>query len=273
MLFKRVFDLANKYRVGVYCLFCSFLLVNWGSLPISPQGSDPRLLLAVVFLIGLVWIYLFNKTCDRVEDAISQPEEMFLDKENRIFSRLLPFVAAFPILLLLSAHVPVWPYLFYIGLGFLYSYPLINGFRLKNVPLLKNFIAGINMLSPLWFGLYVYFPPLYVSPYYPAVSFLTAVFFIYVSGEILWDIRDVEGDKATNIQTIPVVFGILYAKIIALLFVCVGLYLLPHILANYIICITVATSIVLAKPNRSKYYYHLFLYFLSGVLVMAVLWK
>ena len=66
----------NKYRFDVYLLFTAIATAMWSQLPLQESAVDIRLIVGAVFLSGLVWVYLFNKLMDRVEDAVSQPAEM-----------------------------------------------------------------------------------------------------------------------------------------------------------------------------------------------------
>lgn len=238
----------------------------------DPLKNDPRLIIGAVFFVGLVWIYLFNKVCDRREDLISQPEESLKQSETKYFKKLLPFLVLLPIPILFFINQPVWPYLCYVGLGFLYSYPLFKGMRLKNVFFVKNLVAGIDMLAPVWFGLIIYFPPYYIAPYEFNFNFFAALFLIYVAGEILWDIRDIKGDDMNNIQTLPVVLGVQKSKVIAIAFVWIAVFFLGHSVVNYFVGIIMSIFIILATVNTKPIFFHLFIYCLSGILLASILW-
>jgi 4-hydroxybenzoate polyprenyltransferase len=77
-------------------------------------------------------------------------------------------------------------------------------FRIKDVPVVKNLYAGV-----LWSAALILTPYFYVDhrPGLPAVLIifisLGANFFV----ELMWDVRDVEGDRKSGVRTIPVLFG------------------------------------------------------------------
>jgi len=272
-MFGKVFRVLNIYRVDVYLLYSVFMLGAWSQAPIPWGGlTDPRVIVWAVFFLGLVWIYLFNKTCDRVEDKVSQPDEMLSEKENLFMVRTLPVLLIVPIVILVATSMPVWPFLLYISLGFLYSYPVWKGVRLKNIFVVKTIIAGVNMLSPLWFGLFLYFTPFYTHLYVPHMGFLIGLFLVYITGELVWDIRDVDGDRDAGVRTIPVVLGVRSTQYVAGGLLVSALYFMPHVWVNYIALAIVGLFVVFANKDRPRWFFHLMLYVLIALLMLYMLW-
>lgn len=265
---KRLLLMARVYRLSVYVLFVAFLYAYWSVLPIKEMpGLDARLIVGAVFTLGLAWVYIFNKLYDEREDAISQPDEMLPSTHRSHITPVLWTLALLPVLLLLVSHMPLWPYLLYIFIGFVYSYPLYKGKRVKNFLILKNVFATFGMLGPIWFGLYVYFPPLYTYEFAAPFSLLAALVCFYIVGELIWDIRDTKGDAAAGVTTLPVACGVTCTKLIALGFLAIAGWLLTPLLINVIVIGMLAIFVIYTSPERPRWFFHVLLVLLAAILI------
>lgn len=261
------------YRLSVYFVFVILLYAFWYPLPIEPNSAvDPRLVVGVVFTLGIIWIFLFNKLYDEAEDAVSQPEEM-VPAHHRVFMRyLLWFLFLSPVLILIAFKMPLWPYILYVLSGFLYSFPVYKGLRGKNIFFVKNAMATFNSFAPVCFGMFVYFKPFYDTDFTPAIPALIALAGLHFVAEMLWDIRDTPGDKATGIMTLPVVMGIFYTKLLALGIVAFGALLLHENLSTIAVAAILCIFIFYATPERSPWFFHLLLVFIGfAILLLAFL--
>ncbi len=258
----------QSYRIDVYVFFAALTFSLWQYLPSQKTGGiDDRLTVGFCFMCGLVWIYLYNKTTDRVEDAVSQPQEMMSESSHQWAKRLLPLLIVIPATILYVIDMPVLPYLIYIGIGCLYSYPVYKHYRVKNIFFLKNFWAYIDMFLPIWFGVYIYFPNENTVLFAGA---LVSFAFFYLAGEVLWDIRDVAGDRVSKVNTIPVVLGVPVAKIIGLVFVAIGLAMsYDYHVANYAVAGVLAGYLYFLQPASARIHFHLMLYVLSGIIFLG----
>jgi 4-hydroxybenzoate polyprenyltransferase len=100
------------------------------------------------------------------------------------------------------------------ALGFAYNWPLLPGRRrIKALYFWKNTASAIGFmltvfaapLASMGFGRRV---PLALGVSWASVALLAAFFFLFeLSYEVLYDLRDAEGDAAEGIQTYPVVHG------------------------------------------------------------------
>jgi len=207
---SNVFYRIIKYRIHICVFSFIFLLTFYNSyLHLTPDWP-----VMLSFFLWNVALYLFDRAYDSRLDVISQPQEAITEKERvpfLVFSIALSFV---PFLILGFSGKPVWPYLFFLPITFLYTYPVFAGKRVKDFLLIKNLYSAV-IIWPL--------PVVAVAYFYAGntqVDFWHLMkdqlfpFFLYVMiGEAFWDIRDVHGDRVNGVNTIPVVFGTNYAKI------------------------------------------------------------
>ena len=77
-------------------------------------------------------------------------------------------------------------------------------------------------------------------------------------GEIIWDMRDIIGDKEEKVMTIPVVYGLLKTRLL-LLSILSFVNLLKFLLYNefdFILILFYLTFILLASPKLPKWLFH-----------------
>jgi len=183
---------------GVFKLYFSFLL----------YGVQPRWnLLAATFFI-VFSVYGINKLTDIKEDEINNPERVGYVKR---FAKALKYavVASLLLAVLLSAltgPLAVLVILFPIVAGALYSIRLIPGYpRLKDITGVKNII-----IAATWANGTAFLPYLVAGGISLGKVFLIYYFFFMKSmiNTVLFDIRDIEGDRLNGIRTIPVRLGL-----------------------------------------------------------------
>ncbi len=159
------------------------------------------LLLLAAFLLTFA-VYLLNVVTDFEEDSINQPIRMkaYEMKNAFLFISFFSCIIAISIgfyLNIESIFVMLIPFI----IGFLYSVRIAN-FRIKNLFLAKNISISLSWAMEASLMPYVF------KPFY---SFFLAVFLlIFIKGminTILFDLRDVEGDRMSKIITIPVKMG------------------------------------------------------------------
>ena len=95
------------------------------------------------------------------------------------------------------------------ALGFAYNWPLLPGRRrIKQLAFWKNTASAVGFL------LTVFAYPLATLPVSAdvdavTIAFCTSWFFLFeLSYEVLYDLRDVDGDKLADVRTWPVLFGV-----------------------------------------------------------------
>jgi len=181
------------------------------------------LLLPLVIACLATWsIYTLNRTSDVKEDLVNRPDEAQLVHRHARVLRLLA-IACYGAALGLSFLGGQWAFvvpLAFLVLGFTYSFAWMpvrnreNGRRLKDITLVKNLIISSGVASGA-----VLFQVLYASDLL-SVSVFAMFAFVFLRvfvNTVVFDIRDVEGDRSAGVKTIPVVYGV--GKTKALLYI------------------------------------------------------
>lgn len=210
------FDLINDLRLHV--LLNYFLTVSWLLYASHASAADSvEFAFIVTSLAGFA--YLLNRYTD-------YPYDLIVDKGQKKCKRIVYLYLSFFFLFLtlFSFYQSVLPLLsFYlvttvlsagIIFGYMYSVKTFFSFPLKNYFIIKNltsvtakciaFILGAILLTPA--------DPLSLA------TILLSVFSVHLIYELLWDIRDIESDKAGKVETLPTRFG-KHATLIACLIV------------------------------------------------------
>ena len=195
-------------RNRVHVVTCSFAAV-WGWGKLTGTQLLPEDLLTVPLAIAC--IYSWNRLHDFREDLINSPIAARLAIKSRSAIQSFCMVAV-PISLGLSLlRGEKWAVsllIFVVIIGFLYSTPLSQHSprkRLKNIFLVKNLISILG-----WSLLTVVYPAAHSGAsinvhHWFAFMVMSATVFIV---EIIWDIRDLDGDQQAGIKTIPVELGV-----------------------------------------------------------------
>ncbi len=167
-------------------------------------------------IAGLDWflVNLVNRVADRDEDLVNRVAGAALAQRHR---RLLTLCALALLLASFGAvqvlEPAIWPLrVAYHLLGFAYNFPLLpagSGRRIR----LKQVYPVKNVASATGFLLTVFGYPLLgragaVEVSWPVVLLLAGFFFCSeVAYEVIYDLRDVPGDRAAGVPTFPVVHG------------------------------------------------------------------
>lgn len=167
-----------------------------------------QLLLWAAAIAALDWglAGLWNRNSDLREDALNQVEgTQLLARNGGELSRLALGVLSLSIFAALRLG---WPLLVmrlaFHAFAFIYSYPVLRR-RLKEILLLKNLAAG-----SLWVLTSIGYP-LALSRQVPKPGEVLALSLfllpLAVAFTLVYDLRDVEGDRAAGITTVPVALG------------------------------------------------------------------
>lgn len=249
-----MYDTLNIYRLHYFAVHFTIGLII---LKLYSQFTVFNTLLALSISSVFLASHIYNKIHDRVEDAVVSPEETtFSDSVFIVITIVLLLVP----LVFLSANgkqplflMCLMPYVFF------YSYPIYRGKRIKNILFLKNAVP-----ATFWSGCYSIL--LYYSfgflPHYWYVTAIT-VWMLVFALNVIFDIRDIEGDKAAGVHTIPNVFGFLPAKgTILILLACTYWYLQPYGVSVHmwatLLFLTVATIGI--RRQTSPRHYHAIMY-------------
>ena len=213
--------------------------------------------------------YVINDFFDIKSDYINKKKNKTLLPSNKLKS-LYIFLSFLSIITACLYYKQTFFILSISALIALYLY----SWKLKHLPLIGNLIVALLAgLCPLI--IYITHPEIealisILNPYevvqlaipffYGCMSFLTTLI-----REIIKDIEDVDGDKAVNAKTAPVLFGEKYAKYLALFLLIIVSTLILYTIVNYnslqlskatlmgmITLIFIPLSLVIIKTISSK---------------------
>ena len=179
-----------------------------------------RYLFALSIVVGVDWflINLMNRVTDISEDLKNG-----IPGTERV-ARRAKLLTAFCTALMIGSFVVstfAWPKLLpwrlavqLIGLGYNYKIvPTLKGFsRFKELYFFKNFgSACIFVITGFVYPLVVAEGERHMG--WPAIVIMVLFFLAFeITFEILYDMRDIEGDRAENVPTYPVVHGMLRSR-------------------------------------------------------------
>jgi 4-hydroxybenzoate polyprenyltransferase len=179
-------------------------------------GVYPWLLTGVCALDWYI-VNLLNKAVDLREDSVNQiTGTQFIGQHKKRVTTIIVIVLVVSIVLI---HV-FNPFItalriFCHLLGFLYNWPLLPGKRrLKHLYFWKNTTSAIGFIItivgyPLAPTLFYHHPAHFPADIHWATVYFSALFlFLFIlSNEIIYDLRDIPGDRVVGLRTYPVVHG------------------------------------------------------------------
>jgi 4-hydroxybenzoate polyprenyltransferase len=189
-------DFVEFIRLKV-CLFVTGIGVS-GYLLFNPPGLQAIWVALSCFFVGAAG-YSFNMITDKEEDLINLKKINPLANSNTGLALVACFITAGAVFAFLLSPAAIVFYWVMVALDIAYS-----KFRMKKIFPMKNIFTGFGLTQVFFIGAANAPITLTTITYYVVVSL-----FIFITS-LVSDLRDYEGDKATNIRTIPVVFG--YAK-------------------------------------------------------------
>lgn len=207
-MLRRIFEIIEYYRIHLAIGF--FVLTYSLSEYLGAQNS---LLSSVIVSSTVAAAYLLNRESD-VEEDLSNTVFSRADAERAgLYGKILLVMSIGLGLLsgMLSLAVVL---LFYATLiGYQTSILSVGKYeRLKEIPLVKNLVPAVA-LPGLLIGTVVSIS----EPHLLSASVLFGFLFLRVlTGSIMPDIGDVEGDQDAGVDTLPVLFDISKVKIILL---------------------------------------------------------
>lgn len=172
--------------------------------------------IALGVIAGLDWflVNLVNRVVDRDEDAVNRVAGTGVAARHRrplIAGSLAALAASFAVVQVVEPAI--WPLrAAYHLLGFAYNFPLIpvragRRIRLKQVYLVKNVASATGFLLTV-FGYPLLARAADVQVEWRTVTTLAKFFFFSeIAYEVIYDLRDVAGDRAAGVPTFPVVHG------------------------------------------------------------------
>jgi 4-hydroxybenzoate polyprenyltransferase len=211
ILFRKYID--NRIHIA---LTAPALMWLWSRLLDCPFRFVDYVILTLVSAFICQW----NRLTDEKEDRINCPEDLEIAIRDRRWIKGYCYVVAASAITLLVVTTTDWlvsaSLLLAFALGFFYSTPLLPGKsskRIKDIFLFKNLSSGIG-----WsIGVALY--PALRSGCAADGKLLMACLYMAMSAttyEIIWDMRDVRGDREAGVGTFPVILGLAATKRIVL---------------------------------------------------------
>ncbi len=219
------------------------------------------------------WMFAvhINDIVDEPIDAISNSNRPITAKQ--LTKEEMQEVGYIWLVVSLVGSFSVGYYPFFMNLIFTAAYYIYSAepLRLKRVPILSSFLISIACLSTVLTGFFFISEDknLTAFPILTALGILT----MFTLASNIRDIKDVEGDRANGINTLPVVFGKNGVKITGILLV-MSFLLLPIFLASYTLFIAaIPASIIGYKlatrtPYREKYIFYLYFAFAGCIAIL-----
>lgn len=225
-------ELVEKSSLHLYLRNILFLVVS-SAIPASLIGSLilllsfilqgiklDMMLLAAAFTLTFS-VYNFDRLIKQREDLINDLDRSNFIKEKReiwatvttaslITSIALGAVKGLSVLLTMLLPLAV-----FVGYGIgIPSMP-----RLKDIPGVKNLVlAGTWAFVPTLLPNLIRAEPLREKDTVLSLLFFYFIFTKVFINTILFDVRDIEGDRAVGVKTLPVVLGVKRTRMILLLF-------------------------------------------------------
>jgi 4-hydroxybenzoate polyprenyltransferase len=263
------FEKILSYRPHICLLVFLLVLASGGSFS---DIQKELFFSAMGFSFLMAFVYLFNKWTDIDEDQINvKGGPIDPAKKNRVLYGSLLFLTC-PLFFLYHNRYLLLIYFIVAGIGLLYSYKVAifgRPFRFKDKFLVKNLSSAVMWASPPAFV-----PAALRGAVWPLdiVSFIV-VFFIVVPIEIVWDVRDIEGDKRFGIKTIPNVLGIQWTKIICIALFCIpGFFMLKFsFFKSSLIALSISIALILMiKESRGPMFYHNLVFLWCGTTIIRL---
>ncbi|MDD5430790.1 MAG: UbiA family prenyltransferase [Candidatus Pacebacteria bacterium] len=279
---KQAFNAWRKnlrWERTIYYIFISIIGIALGFqfLPAGNLFNFVDILGFMVFFISIAlsfWLAVgINDIYDTKTDGISSPDRpliagtLTVKQQNMINAFLFLFIVTG---FALTNYLVLILFLMFQAVYFIYSVPPL---RFKRVFGLSSLLVGANALLAMMAGFYLVAPIQKISFFPPHI--LAMVLIGFTMAVNIRDIKDYEGDKAENIKTIPVVFGLEKGKVIigfmsALALVLVALLTKYKGIANPSL---IFSPIIFFLINR-KNYNELFIFgafFLYAIVCVAML--
>lgn len=203
---KSIRSLFDKFLsfLSVSSLFIAiiaFLLPYFSFLLYEVQISFKLLIASFLVIFA---IYNLNKLTDIEEDSVNVPERAgFIEKNKRLvtWDTVASFIVALS-LSFLQNPLSIFIILFPFCMGVIYSIKISN-FRLKDITGIKNIVVALS-----WAVLGAFIPLAVSFSDYLLISLIFYFFFIKCFiNTVVFDVRDIEGDRLSGVKTIPVFFG------------------------------------------------------------------
>jgi len=193
LLSSSIYMAINGFLKAYYSFLLFGIVINWS-------------LLLATFL-SVFAVYCMNRLTDKEEDAVNSPERAsFVNGNEKKISIVLLFSYITAIILGISQSIyALLILLFPLFAGIAYNIKLS-----PVIPRLKDLLGVKNIITALSWAVGTTFLPLIGLNNVSLIFICSLFYFFFVKSfinTVLYDIRDINGDKKNGIVTIPVKIG------------------------------------------------------------------
>ena len=205
-LLKNVRPVQTAYHIGLLVMGM-YIAITFGGAIILPTFFTVLAFILLCIAIVFAWYstVIFNDCVDQKIDAISNPQRPLITKIINVSSYKkigFTFLVLSLIITALINGLAVFILIIYHALSFLYN---TEPLRLKRFPILATLTAAIASFFIVVIGFVTLVPHHSISDFPPHIAILLIV--VYTISLPIKDLKDIDGDRASNIYTIPVLFG------------------------------------------------------------------
>jgi 4-hydroxybenzoate polyprenyltransferase len=277
--FKAMVKNLRSERMIHFILMIFFgLLVAYVFFPFTKFNWNDWLSV-IVLCFSLFFSILFaicvNDIVDEDIDAVSNAGRPLITKSlNKEDMKQMAFM--FLITSLISGYLAGYTAFFFMltftALYYIYSAPPT---RFKLIPFFSSFIIGLCSLTAVMAGFFLLSPLKYVSIFPPRLALTVVVTLFLLTGTR--DMKDIEGDKAAGIKTVPIIFGNIWGPRVVGILAALSFLLVPIFLKNYILfasAILAAINVyyfVNRKPYEEKYIFRVYFAFLFASFLLLLI--
>lgn len=217
-----------------------------------------------------------NDLADIDIDTISNPDRP-LPKHTLTPQMMRDIGFGWLVLSLVGAYI-VGYYPFFMMLIFTSAYYLHSAppLRLKRVPILSSFLNSLTCLATVLAGFFFLSPDKMLTAF--PTLLVIGIIVVFTLSSNFRDIKDIEGDRAAGIQTLPVISGT-YGKQVVGVLLALGFLLVPIFLSFYTLYLFALPAAVIGyrlcvkQPYKERYLFILYFVFyaLTALLMLPLL--
>ena len=201
-----IFILSDKNFIEVIFDFNLFLLILCSSISIASG-------------------YIINNFYDEKKDIINKPIKYKIDDVVKSSTKINFYFILNFIVIIFASFISIRAIIFfviYIFFLWLYSH------KLKRTLLIGNLFYSILTITP-FFAILLYFKNIDLI----IVAYALFLFFILLLKDLTKDLKNLAGDFTQNYQTIPVVFGESFTRVLITLITLINIILIFNLFLNF----------------------------------------
>jgi len=201
-----IFILSDKNFIKVIFDFNLFLLILCSSISIASG-------------------YIINNFYDEKKDIINKPIKYKIDDVVKSSTKINFYFILNFIVVIFASFISIRAIIFfviYIFFLWLYSH------KLKRTLLIGNLFYSILTITP-FFAILLYFKNIDLI----IVAYALFLFFILLLKDLTKDLKNLAGDFTQNYQTIPVVFGESFTRVLITLITLINIILIFNLFLNF----------------------------------------